>query len=135
MKTRLFGWFSAPDVIERSAHDALMAEKEARIVALTMELGDWKATTRRAMSQIEALTKPEPVAPVVVPSTPAPRQPNIVLDTIRDLAAGDLRMMQYLHQRKRELRAENPRISDDLLALELMKWETSDDLLEVQREG
>ena len=125
---RLFSrLFQAPDVIARADHEALLAEKDARIFALTAELGDWKATLRRAMTQIEDLTapKPEPVAPE--PPVRQEREPSIVAATIRELSRGDTRVAGYFHARKRELRAEHPNMTEDGIAALLGKWETSED--------
>ena len=103
-----------------------MAEKEARVQDALAQVAAERSALTDAYAMIDRLTTP-PHQPV--PQTPAEKDQSIIALTIRELAQGDTRMAQYLHQRKRELKAEHPRMSDDGIAALLAKFETSEDVL------
>lgn len=120
----------------REAHEAIVAEKDARL----QDSAEWQMRWQRMYHDMQAerdewkgryevaiTPKPEPPAP-----PPVERKPNIVLDCIRELAQGDIRMTQYLHAEKRRIRKEHPNISDEMLCAELSRWETSDALLDAE---
>ena len=128
MKTGIFGWFEKRDVIERSAHDALMAEKDVQIAIWKTQTEGWKLMYDQAMAP-----KQEPVSPPVL--TLEPREPSQVAQAIREMAQGDSRLSEHLHQQKRELRAKHPNMSDDGIIALLCKWETSEELLDAEMTG
>lgn len=63
---------------------------------------------------------------VPVPPFPPPKEPSIIASAIHEMAEGDPRLAAYLHRRKRELRAEFPKMKDEGIAQMLMQWETSE---------
>jgi len=142
MKSRLFGWFSAQDVIEKSAHEALMAEKDARISALLDQLQqsylagkEWRMVARDAQAHIADLTKPA-VAVISPPTlTLEPKPPSLIAQAIREMAQGDTRLSAHLHQQKRELREKHPHMSDDAIIQQLCRWETSEEMLDAEATG
>lgn len=122
LKSAIFGWFQKPDVIARETFTAICAEKDARIQALTAQVEAKDAL-------LAELVKPTPASelPAFVPT---PKEPSVIAMAIRQVAQGDTRLMQYLHARKRELKAENPRMSDEAVAEILMTFETTEDIPE-----
>lgn len=116
--------------ISREAHEAVLAEKEARIQDGKDALAQANATADHWRTLYEEAIRPKVEILSPPTATLSPKEPNIVLQTIRELAQGDQRMAGYLHKRKRELRREHPNISDDMLCVELQRWETSDSAFE-----
>lgn len=103
--------------LSREAHEAVVKAKDEQIALLTAMLAKPEPP---AVAPVEAADEPVPAVRL------SPREPNVIQQTIRDLAQGDTRMATYLHQRKRELKAEHPRMSDEGIAELLSVWETSE---------
>ena len=105
--------------INRVEHEALMAERQAQIDLL-------KETTALYREQIAVLLTPKAEILTPTPQPLPPKPPSIIAETIRAIAQGDTQLMAYLHKRKRELRSENPNMSDDGIAALLSTWESTE---------
>ena len=115
--------------ISREAHEAVIAEKDARIAEYqkAVERAEGWATDWRAKYEAAIAPKPEQKQE---PFVPTPREPSVIAMAIRQVAQGDTRLAAYLHARKRELKAEHPRMSDEGIAELLMTFETTEDVPE-----
>lgn len=109
-----------PRTMALSAHEAIVAVLNAQIDRLDAQL---RLAIERGFDRPTTLTtQPAPF----VYTGPQKPEPSYLATVIRQEAAGDPRLAEYLHKRKRELKKEHPKWTDAEIGEELQRWDSSE---------